>query len=59
MLGTGIFGMKRKWKKRKDGDKDYPGQPETAPMHEIHDLIVSADLKIHQDRQFDDAPWSL
>ena len=33
------LGVKRKWKKRKDGGKDYPGQPETAHMHEIHDVI--------------------
>ena len=33
------LGVKRKWKKREDGDKDYPGQPETAHMHEIHDVM--------------------
>jgi hypothetical protein len=28
--------VERKWKKRKDGGKDYAGQPETADMHEIY-----------------------
>jgi hypothetical protein len=32
--------VKRKWKKRKDSGKDDPGQPEAAPMHEIHDLML-------------------
>jgi hypothetical protein len=37
------LGVKRKWKKRNDGGKDYPGQPETAHMHEtmIHDEIAN------------------
>jgi hypothetical protein len=30
------LGVKGKWKQRKDGGKDYPGQPETAHVHEIH-----------------------
>ena len=33
------LGVKRKWKKRKHGGKDYPGQPEMAHMHEIHDVM--------------------
>jgi len=32
------LGVKGKWKERKDGGKDYPGQPETANMHEIHNV---------------------
>jgi hypothetical protein len=28
------LGVKREWKKRNDGDKDDPGHPETAHMHE-------------------------
>ena len=32
------LGVKRKWKQRQDGDKDDPGQPETAHMHEIHNF---------------------
>jgi hypothetical protein len=32
------LGVKGKWKKRKDGGKDHPGQPETH-MHEIHDVM--------------------
>jgi hypothetical protein len=31
--------MKGGWKKRNDGSEDYPGHPETAHMHEIHDVI--------------------
>jgi hypothetical protein len=30
------LGVKGKRKERKNGGKDYPGQPETAHMHEIH-----------------------
>jgi hypothetical protein len=33
-----VLGVKRKWKKREDCRKDYPGQPETAHTHEIHDV---------------------
>jgi hypothetical protein len=33
------LGVKGKWKKRKHGCQDYPGQPETVPMHEIHDVM--------------------
>jgi hypothetical protein len=33
------LGVKGKWKKRKDGRKDYPGQPKTAQMHAIHDVM--------------------
>ena len=36
------LGVKRKWKKRKDRGKDYPGQPETAHMHEIHDVMPNS-----------------
>jgi hypothetical protein len=32
------LGVKGKRKERKDGGKDYPGQPETAHMHEIHSV---------------------
>jgi hypothetical protein len=32
------FGVKREWKKRNDGDKDYPGDPVTAHMHETHNV---------------------
>jgi hypothetical protein len=35
-----VLGVKRKWKKREDCGKDYPGQPETAHMHEIHDVML-------------------
>jgi hypothetical protein len=31
--------VKREWKKRSDGGKDYNGQPETELMHEVHDFI--------------------
>jgi hypothetical protein len=30
------LGVKRKWKQRKDSDKDYAGEPETAQVHQIH-----------------------
>jgi hypothetical protein len=30
------LGVKGKWKERKDGGQNYPGQPETAHMHKIH-----------------------
>ena len=33
------LGVKREWKKRYDGAKDYTGHPETAHMHETHDVI--------------------
>ena len=33
------LGVKREWKKRNDGGKDYPGHPEAARMHETHDFI--------------------
>jgi hypothetical protein len=33
------LGVKRKWKKHKNGGKDCPGRPETAHMHEIHDVM--------------------
>jgi hypothetical protein len=36
------LGVKRKWKEGKDGGKDYPGQPEMAPMHEIHDRMIAS-----------------
>jgi hypothetical protein len=32
------LGVKRKWKERKNSDKDHSGQPETAHMHEIHNF---------------------
>jgi hypothetical protein len=32
------LGVKGKRKERKDGGKDYPGQPETAHIHEIHSV---------------------
>jgi hypothetical protein len=32
------LGVEGKWKERKHGDKDHPGQPETAHMHEIHSV---------------------
>jgi len=35
------LGVYRKWEKHKGGDKHYAGQPKTAPMHEIHDLMLS------------------
>jgi hypothetical protein len=31
------LGVKREWKQRKDGGKDYPGHPEMAHMHETDD----------------------
>jgi hypothetical protein len=33
------LGVKREWKKRYDGSKDYPGHPETPHMHETHIVI--------------------
>jgi hypothetical protein len=33
------LGVKREWKKPNGGGKDYPGHPETAHMHETHDVI--------------------
>jgi hypothetical protein len=33
------LGVKREWKKRNGGGKDYPGRPETAHMHETYDVI--------------------
>jgi hypothetical protein len=33
------LGVKREWKKRNGGGKDYPGHPETAHMHETYDVI--------------------
>jgi hypothetical protein len=32
------FGVKREWKKRNGGGKDYPGHPETAHVHKTHDV---------------------
>jgi hypothetical protein len=31
--------VKREWKKRNDGGKDYPGHPEASPMRETHDVL--------------------
>jgi hypothetical protein len=42
------LGVKRKWKKRKDGSKDYPGQPETARMHEIHHVMQNGFGRLDQ-----------
>jgi hypothetical protein len=36
--------VKREWKKRYDGGKDYPGHPETGHMHETHDVIQNRRL---------------
>src|ERR1700733_14520405 len=33
------LGVKRERKKRNDGGKDYSGNPETAQVHESHDVI--------------------
>jgi len=33
------LGVKREWKKGQDGEEDYTGQPETAHMHETHNVI--------------------
>src|ERR1700722_14002566 len=33
------LGVKRKWKKSKDCDENYSGQPETTCMHEVHDVM--------------------
>ena len=33
------FGMKREGKKRNSSEKDYPGHPETAHLHDTHDVI--------------------
>src|SRR6516164_5802276 len=33
------FGVKGKWKERKDGDKYHPGQPEMAHMRKIHSFM--------------------
>jgi hypothetical protein len=34
-----VLGVKGKWKQRKDRDKHHPGQPVTAYMHEIHNVM--------------------
>ena len=44
------LGVKGEWKKRNDGGKDYPGHPETAHMHETHDVIQNR-------RQLSDMPF--
>jgi hypothetical protein len=31
--------MKREWKKGNDSDENHSGYPETAHMHETHDVI--------------------
>jgi hypothetical protein len=36
------LGVKSKWKKGQDESKDYSGQPEMAPMHEIHDRMIDS-----------------
>jgi len=33
------LGVKRERKKPNDGGKDYSGNPETAQVHESHDVI--------------------
>jgi hypothetical protein len=33
------LGVKRKWKKPKDGGEDKPGQPEMPHTYEIHDFM--------------------
>jgi hypothetical protein len=33
------LGVKREWENRKDGREHHPGRPETAHMHESHDLL--------------------
>jgi hypothetical protein len=35
------LGVKREWKKRNDGGKDYAGHPEAPHMHETHDVLKS------------------
>jgi hypothetical protein len=39
-----VLGVKRERKKRKDGCKDDPGQPETAHKHEIHDVMQNRSI---------------
>jgi hypothetical protein len=34
------LGVKREWKKRNGGGKDYSGHPETADMHKTNDTDI-------------------
>jgi hypothetical protein len=40
-----VLGVKGKWKERKDGRKDCPGQPETAYIEEIHNVTQIVTVK--------------